>query len=367
MIVRSSLLLAATIVFTFADDSSSNSLLSEKRGPMGFQGMRGKKDFASLEHDQLSKRTPMGFQGMRGKKDSITGEIQHELLSEDANKRAPMGFHGLRGKKDSTSPYFDDSYVPVPGNMYEKRSRYKQDEHYKRAPMGFQGMRGKKSLQEISNEIEKQTGTELEDSKGAETYSFDYSEDYETRVPATGYQQGVLRDKKNNEIVVGEWEKRAPMGFQGMRGKKIILDAIQELEKRAAMGFHGMRGKKDTFVNYADYPIGPFGYAKRSAEDFDEGEVSESFKRARMGFHGMRGKRDATRIYGSNAGIGRTTIGHQGTNDRGNQVVAYEIEKRSPLRYLGVRGKKNPRWELRGKFVGVRGKKSSSVQDRLVF
>lgn len=33
-----------------------------------------------------------------------------------------------------------------------------------------------------------------------------------------------------------EWEKRAPMGFQGMRGKKALLD-IEELEKRALMGF----------------------------------------------------------------------------------------------------------------------------------
>lgn len=51
-----------------------------------------------------------------------------------------------------------------------------------------------------------------------------------------------------------------------------------------------------------------------------------------------------------------------GVNNRGNNLAVYEIEKRSPFRYLGVRGKKNPRWEFRGKFVGVRGKKASSLQ-----
>lgn len=57
------------------------------------------------------------------------------------------------------------------------------------------------------------------------TYSFDYSQDY----------RGA-RDR--NEEILRELEKRAPMGFQGMRGKKAILDAIEELEKRAIMGFH---------------------------------------------------------------------------------------------------------------------------------
>lgn len=33
-----------------------------------------------------------------------------------------------------------------------------------------------------------------------------------------------------------------------------------------------------------------------------------------------------------------------------------QFEKRS-YGFFGTRGKKNPRWEIRGKFVGVRGKK----------
>lgn len=41
------------------------------------------------------------------------------------------------------------------------------------------------------------------------------------------------------------------------------------------------------------------------------------------------------------------------------------MDKRSPYRFFGSRGKKNPRWELRGKFVGVRGKKWSQPPPRL--
>lgn len=62
MIVRSILLSVVAITFTLADENSLDNVLSDKRGPMGFQGMRGKKDFDSSEHGQLSKRAPMGFQ-----------------------------------------------------------------------------------------------------------------------------------------------------------------------------------------------------------------------------------------------------------------------------------------------------------------
>ncbi|XP_043250224.1 tachykinins [Colletes gigas] len=370
MIVRSILLLAVTITFVFADDSSSSgNTVPDKRGPMGFQGMRGKKDFASSEHGQPSKRAPMGFQGMRGKKDSITGDIENELIPEETNKRAPMGFQGMRGKKDKLIPDFEDGYftddlyekrVPAPTGLQSIRGKktWLTDEYYKRAPMGFQGMRGKKSLQEILNDIERRAAfTGFQGGNNKETYLLDYPEDYEKRLLAIKYQD--MRDKKDE--ILEEWEKRAPMGFQGMRGKKTMLDAIEELEKRAIVGFHGMRGKKDIFDNYVDYSINPSDYEKRGT-DFQDTEPSESFKRARMGFHGMRGKRDAAQIYGPSS---RTTIDYQGpTNDRGNELAAYEIEKRSPFRYFGVRGKKNPRWEFRGKFVGVRGKKSLPLQPR---
>lgn len=49
-----------------------------------------------------------------------------------------------------------------------------------------------------------------------------------------------------------EFDKRAPMGFQGMRGKK-------EGYKRTNMGFVGMRGKRNVngFYEIADYHDSP--------------------------------------------------------------------------------------------------------------
>lgn len=67
--------------------------------------------------------------------------------------------------------------------------------------------------------------------------------------------------------VLDELEKRAMMGFQGMRGKKSeptgAAAAASEWNKRAPMGFQGMRGRKSSFL-----------------DDLDELE-----KRALLGFH----------------------------------------------------------------------------------
>jgi len=54
-----------------------------------------------------------------------------------------------------------------------------------------------------------------------------------------------------------DFDKRAPMGFQGMRGKK-------DSDKRAPMGFQGMRGKRNTgeqFETEANFGI-------RSSNDY---------------------------------------------------------------------------------------------------
>lgn len=56
MLICSLLLLAILITSSFAEESSANDAASAKRAPMGFQGMRGKKDLsASSERDELSK------------------------------------------------------------------------------------------------------------------------------------------------------------------------------------------------------------------------------------------------------------------------------------------------------------------------
>lgn len=46
-----------------------------------------------------------------------------------------------------------------------------------------------------------------------------------------------------------------------------------------------------------------------------------------------------------------------GIGDRRNGLTLCQVEKQLPFRYFEIRGKKNPQWGSRGKFVGVRGKK----------
>lgn len=93
---------------------------------------------------EIEKRAPLGFTGVRGKK-SINESPYIDTAFEDTSrpstliddnvdieKRAPSGFMGMRGKK----PY--EEYMPLDYSMM----------YYKRAPSGFFGMRGKKDLME---------------------------------------------------------------------------------------------------------------------------------------------------------------------------------------------------------------------------
>ncbi|CAL7939317.1 unnamed protein product [Xylocopa violacea] len=363
MIVRSILLFVASITLIFAQQSHSGNLF-DKRGTREFQGMRGMKSFALSSSEDLLKRAPMGFQGTRGKKSSIIADVENELFPDSVNKRAPMGFQGMRGKKDNPATTNFEAIYSL--NDYEKRApmgfqgtRGKkallaEDEYYKRAPMGFQGMRGKKSLEQILGDIEKRTAARFHDSPGKRVYSIDYP-DYGRTSSIDRYRNFL--DKSE---FLREWKKRAPMGFQGTRGKKTSFATLDEFDKRGVISFHGAQDTNDTLDNYLDYSNNPVSYEKRSMDFQDTG--GDSFKRARMGFHGMRGKRDATDMYEYDSGSARTPMDYQGINNQGKSLSVYKVEKRSPYRYLGARGKKNPRWEFRGKFVGVRGKKSSIVK-----
>lgn len=86
---------------------------------------------------------------------------------------------------------------------------------------------------QVLNEIEKKAAMSSYDTNGKKAYVFEYPQDYEKRLLTLGFQGA--REKMKD--FPAEWEKRAPMGFQGMRGKKALLDEIEELEKRALMGF----------------------------------------------------------------------------------------------------------------------------------
>ncbi|XP_032685821.1 tachykinins-like isoform X3 [Odontomachus brunneus] len=294
-----------------------------KRAQIGFQNMRGNKYFITpnvdedFSHDEFEKRASMGFQGMRGKKDYLTSDFKDFYLHNDYKKKALMGFQGMRGKKVVS-----------------------EDGYYKRAPMGFQGMRGKKSMEE-------NTG-------GKKSYVFENPQEHEKRFLGMGFQG--MRGKKENFPV--EWEKRIPIGFQGIRDKETLLDEIEDFEKRVT-SFQDTRGKKDTFQNYVDYYIDTMDFDKRALMGFQgmRGK-KDSDKRTSMGFQGMRGKRNMGRRFGIGTVFKiRSSSDNQGKDDRRNSLVLCQVEKRMPFRYFEIRGKKNPQWGSRGKFVGVRGKK----------
>ncbi|XP_011645520.1 tachykinins isoform X2 [Pogonomyrmex barbatus] len=373
MFINSVLFLAIWTSSSFAEESSSSDVASAKRAPMRFQDMRGKKDLipTATEHNELSKRMLVDFQG----KESSASDVENNFLHDEFDKRAPMGFQGMRGKKDYLIPDFEDSYfrddykkrAPMGFQGMRGKKATLENEYYKRAPMGFQGMRGKKSLEEVLSEIEKRVAMGFHGTRGKKTYVFEYPEDYEKRLLAMGYRG--LHDTMKE--FPAEWEKRAPMGFQGMRGKKALLDVIEELEKRALMGFQGMRGKKDIFdendedennedENDEDYYIDSDAYFDKRAPMGFQGMRGKknSDKRALMGFQGMRGKRNIHPRFETDMNFGsRASNEYQGISDRRHALASCQVEKRSPFRYFEMRGKKNPRWELRGMFVGVRGKK----------
>nr|XP_018901297.1 PREDICTED: tachykinins [Bemisia tabaci]XP_018901298.1 PREDICTED: tachykinins [Bemisia tabaci] len=108
----------------------------EKRAPMGFHGMRGKKK---------TNNGLMGFVGTRGKKFDYS-DADFQLLDAGiapylvGEKRGPsQAFFGMRGKKvPSGSNFFGvrGKKAPSNANFFGVRG--------KKAPSGFIGMRGKK-------------------------------------------------------------------------------------------------------------------------------------------------------------------------------------------------------------------------------
>lgn len=100
----------------------------------------------SISAAEIEKRAPLGFTGVRGKKSandspytdttsdesSQSSRILVEDNSGDIDKRAPSGFLGMRGKK----PF--EEYNPLDYPLG----------YFKRAPSGFFGVRGKKEMDE---------------------------------------------------------------------------------------------------------------------------------------------------------------------------------------------------------------------------
>ncbi|GAB0099221.1 hypothetical protein DMENIID0001_150690 [Sergentomyia squamirostris] len=270
----------------------------------------------------LVKRAPVGFMGMRGKKESEMDTFDDRITDYEASrdkklflnlpfryipKRAPSGFMGMRGKK-----FYLDSY--------------------KRAPSGFLGMRGKKGSEQIWPPID---DTQIEQDENTDLPEEEQLNEIYTKLD----QERELLARLSEMYGLHLWddEKRAPTnGFFGMRGKKNGDD--QYTNKRAPMGFQGMRGKKwDGEEEIAD----------------DEGVD----KRApQMGFHGMRGKKDVSNVLLEDSTEKRAPsagfFGMRGKKQPGYRRIT--ADRRNLFGYM--KSKKGP-YEFRGKFVGVRGKK----------
>lgn len=74
-------------------------------------------------------------QGMRGKKNSIIADVENQLFPEETNKRAPMGFQGMRGKKASLD---DEYYKRAPMGFQGMRGKKSLEEVGKQRTLNFE-------------------------------------------------------------------------------------------------------------------------------------------------------------------------------------------------------------------------------------
>jgi hypothetical protein len=196
---------------------------------------------------------------------------------------------------------------------------------YKRAPpQEFFGMRGKKYY-ELKRGPSGFTGV-----RGKKSYEGEYQNSID-------FQAQLYHDLQNErerianilENYMEEKDKRKPDGFVGLRGKKSVNnDDYFESEKRAPMGFQGVRGKKSEFPNFIR---------------------SEDKRVPVTGFFGMRGKKQP---------IVRKT---QKLSAKNMKLFSFVFQGYQSSNFFGVRKKPYLPYT---KFVGVRGKKVSSIAYR---
>lgn len=87
----------------------------------------------------------------------------------------------------------------------------------------------------VLEEMDKRAAMGFQGMRGKKMYVDVYPhEGGDKRAMSMGFQG--MRGKREDYATGDDWDKRAPMGFQGMRGKKSLIDQISELEKRAIMG-----------------------------------------------------------------------------------------------------------------------------------
>lgn len=366
--------------------------VAHKRLPLGFQGMRGKKsiDFTAQDEDNspLNELERVSYQPL-----PILDELSRYAAIQDpwnlarihnnfygqgnqlpSYKRAPMGFMGMRGKKENDLN-LGSLYPPQPLEDYlnaefpEKRvglkgfqgMRGKKQYEYlrnkffnKRRSMGFQGMRGKKS--NIGEDPLNLYGDLIDTSSNDfKNYLTDNEIPMQNYAPDREYFDDDLMDKRGGGL----------KGFQGMRGKREFEYMNSVEEKRAPSGFQGMRGKKDE--------VGEEHAKTDDPKDFEAKPTSISTENAlgmqEVATNGILPPTDSNEQVSllDNFGIA--------DQEGSNMVGAISVkERRSPnYGFYGVRGKKMPSantfygmrgkkgpygFPFRGKFVGVRGKKS---------
>lgn len=269
--------------------------IGNKRIPSGFLGMRGKKsvDYGNFDDalDRVSWFDPMDEAKLANLENALLDRSQDAYYGYQDHigsfKRAPMGFQGMRGKKNylmNTEPFedtFDDEYLEKRApNLGFQGMRGKREFEYspylysdKRAPLGFQGMRGKKSVDDLKKPEDAEIKTEKVTSISQEQ-------------PINGYDMG------SSDGMVSMKQRRAQsVGFYGVRGKK-MPSVSSFFGMRGKKGpydyqfrgkFVGVRGKK----MYEGRPSELQMLADKLAWNGDSYEK----RKGPSGFVGMRGKK----------------------------------------------------------------------------
>ncbi|CAD7092963.1 unnamed protein product [Hermetia illucens] len=223
----------------------------------------------------------------------------------------------------------------------------------KRAPSGFMGMRGKKD-DEYSDYVGQDPNFE-------ERGPFKFGKIFGIFRKKPGKFPGMVRVKPN---------KRFPLGFTGVRGRKdllefvsdkseMLLDALQRLQEQ--------RGEQNE-VAQMDYPFDE-EFLEKLERLMELENLAKLEKRMPSGFVGMRGKKDFDYSADYVDEEKRAPMGFLGMRGKKDVSAQLQAQKRSSLAQLfGIRGKKQPLqpMEFRGKFVGVRDSRGSADEDSKV-
>ncbi|KAH8332578.1 hypothetical protein KR074_005664 [Drosophila pseudoananassae] len=250
-------------------------------------------------------------------------------------KRAPTSsFIGMRGKKDDerdteSSDITEGNWLgngPDPLDYADLDTYYSENgRRLKKAPLAFVGMRGKKFIPmsvRLSGVLQHMEEERL--------------------------REGLLQDFLNSLTVddngAGDVDKRAPTGFNGMRGKRPALngdegeeeEAMELLQKRAPVNsFVGMRGKKDvSHQHYKRAALSEFWHTffKKAYDVRGKKQRFADFNNKFVAVRGKKSEQDGEGA-GNWEAIGQQQyLVHPWLNVWG--------DKRAPNGFLGMRGKR---------------------------